>query len=407
MNVRRQKSKRCVRSCRRSRPARDQASSALQAERDRASAEIEAVRAEISALTSARDQATSALHTERERAAAEIEAARQRAVALEHARDQLQVTLTADRDQALQKANALYERDTAAAVTEARAEERQAQLAIVERLLDASRTLDASKTLSETLAALVIAVRSHAPRAAVFIVNRDELQPWKTVGFDNLGPQSLSATDDGLLARAVRSAEPSSTVEIAAPAFARLAKGRAGLAVPVIVGNQAVAVLYADDGGAQESVAPASWPEAVQILGRHASTCLAHLTAVRTVQAARFATASPPAAAAAAAAPAMTSAPAPQRTVQAPVSEEESSARRYARLLVSEIKLYNESAVRLGRERRDLLTRLGAEIARAQRLYEERVPPSIGARSQYFQQELVQTLADGDPGLLGSAAGHR
>ena len=72
----------------------------------------------------------------------------------------------------------------------------------------------------------------------------------------------------------------------------------------------------------------------------------------------------------------MTSAPAPQRTVQAPVSEEESSARRYARLLVSEIKLYNESAVRLGRERRDLLTRLGAEIARAQRLYEERVPPS-------------------------------
>ena len=249
------------------------------------------------------------------------------------------------------------------------------------------------------------AVRSHGPRAAIFIVNRDQLQPWKTAGFDTLGSQTLSATDDGLLARAVRSGEPISTAVTAAPAFAGLAPGRAGLAVPVIVGNQAVAVLYADDGGAQQSEAPASWPEAVQILGRHASMSLAHLTAVRTVQAAKFATTPAPVAAAARAVAA--AAPAPLQPVASqPVSEEESSARRYARLLVSEIKLYNESAVRLGRERRDLLTRLGAEIERAQRLYEERVPPSIGARSQYFHQELVQTLADGDPGLLGSAAGH-
>jgi hypothetical protein len=77
-------------------------------------------------------------------------------------------------------------------------------------------------------------------------------------------------------------------------------------------------------------------------------------------------------------------------------------ARRYARLLVSEIKLYNEAAVRTGREQRDLLRRLRAEIDRAQRLYEERVPSAVGGRQVYFQQELVQTLADGDPALLGS-----
>jgi hypothetical protein len=45
------------------------------------------------------------------------------------------------------------------------------------------------------------------------------------------------------------------------------------------------------------------------------------------------------------------------------------------------------------------MTRLQAEIERAQRLYEERVP-APGER-EYFQQELVQTLAGGDPGLLG------
>jgi hypothetical protein len=30
------------------------------------------------------------------------------------------------------------------------------------------------------------------------------------------------------------------------------------------------------------------------------------------------------------------------------------------------------------------------------------VPPAVGSRQLYFQQELVQTLADGDPGLLGN-----
>jgi hypothetical protein len=84
--------------------------------------------------------------------------------------------------------------------------------------------------------------------------------------------------------------------------------------------------------------------------------------------------------------------------------DDDASARRYARLLVSEIKLYNESAVRTGRERRDLLARLRPEIDRARRMYEERVPASLGDRATVFQQELIQTLAEGDPALLGASA---
>ena len=88
-------------------------------------------------------------------------------------------------------------------------------------------------------------------------------------------------------------------------------------------------------------------------------------------------------------------------SAQTPAGDDEQGARRYARLLVSEIKLYNETAVRTGREKRDLLQRLAPEIDRARRLYDERVPATMRARDFHFQQELVQTLAGGDASLLG------
>ena len=81
-------------------------------------------------------------------------------------------------------------------------------------------------------------------------------------------------------------------------------------------------------------------------------------------------------------------------------AEEDTSARRYARLLVSEISLYHESAVIDGRRDRDLATRLGGEIARARVMYEQRVPPHVRGRADYFHDELVQTLANGDSSLL-------
>ena len=90
---------------------------------------------------------------------------------------------------------------------------------------------------------------------------------------------------------------------------------------------------------------------------------------------------------------------APERAPQ--VSEEDASALRYARLLISEIKLYHEDTVNDGRRDSNLLERLGPEIARARRLYEERVPADVRGRADHFGQELVRTLANGDPRLLG------
>lgn len=76
-------------------------------------------------------------------------------------------------------------------------------------------------------------------------------------------------------------------------------------------------------------------------------------------------------------------------------------AKRFARLLVSEIKLYNEAQVTAGREHKDLYDRLKDDIERSRRMYQERVPENIHSTTNYFYEELVRTLANGDPTLLG------
>lgn len=76
-------------------------------------------------------------------------------------------------------------------------------------------------------------------------------------------------------------------------------------------------------------------------------------------------------------------------------------ARRLARLLVTEIKLYNEEQVEEGRERGNLYASLQEEIDRSRRIFEERIPAEVRAEADYFRDELVRILADGDSSTLG------
>jgi hypothetical protein len=78
-------------------------------------------------------------------------------------------------------------------------------------------------------------------------------------------------------------------------------------------------------------------------------------------------------------------------------------ARRFARLLVSEIKLYNEQKVTEGRSQHDLYMRLREYIDRSREMYDKRVKPEVAEKYDYFHQELVNTLAEGDATKLGSA----
>jgi hypothetical protein len=77
-------------------------------------------------------------------------------------------------------------------------------------------------------------------------------------------------------------------------------------------------------------------------------------------------------------------------------------ARRFARLLISEIKLYNEQKVAEGRQQGDLYDRLREYIDRSREMYDKRVKAEVAARYDYFHGELVNTLAEGDVSKLGS-----
>ncbi len=74
---------------------------------------------------------------------------------------------------------------------------------------------------------------------------------------------------------------------------------------------------------------------------------------------------------------------------------------RFARLLVSEIKLYNSEAVDEGRETSDIYDRLRHDIDRSWEMYERRAHPSVRSEEDCFDSELVRILASGERDLLG------
>ncbi len=97
--------------------------------------------------------------------------------------------------------------------------------------------------------------------------------------------------------------------------------------------------------------------------------------------------------------------PPPQPEAPAAGAAEEDArheeARRFARLLVSEIKLYNEDDVERGRSDKNLGSRLKDDIERSQEMYQKRIPADVREGNDYFRDELVRILADGDPDALG------
>jgi hypothetical protein len=232
-------------------------------------------------------------------------------------------------------------------------------------------------------------------------VRSRELQGWAFTGFSGVAaePRKLTFSLDARkeLATAVdtrtRVEVSISTVAAAVPGTARFlapAPGGVGLAVPVTVGGNVAALLYADDGGEADRMVPASWPETLELIARHASRCLEAQTAIR---------------AAGLAAATASSARLPAGGTKEADSREEEAARRYARLVVSDIRLNNEPAVRAGREAHDLGHRLHDQIERARESYRQRIPAALANRDRLFDEELVRTLADGDPSLIRPSRG--
>ena len=76
-------------------------------------------------------------------------------------------------------------------------------------------------------------------------------------------------------------------------------------------------------------------------------------------------------------------------------------AQRFARLLVDEIKLYNQAKVAEGRKNKDLYDRLKEVIDKSRATYQKRYGNTVAASGNYFQNELVRSLAEDDLSIMG------
>ena len=68
---------------------------------------------------------------------------------------------------------------------------------------------------------------------------------------------------------------------------------------------------------------------------------------------------------------------------------------------MEEILLYERLKLTQGRRNYDIYSRLKEIIDRSRQIYEKQVPPEVTAKFDYFYEELVNTLAEGDPAKLG------
>jgi hypothetical protein len=335
----------------------------------------------------------------------------------------------------------------------------------IDRLKASVEAVEKGSSLSEVLTYLVNEVAVYVDRAVMFIVKGPSAIGWYARGLepsDGVKQINIPINSDSVF-RAVHNSRkslrtqlhPSSATGQALSRFSGEPQGV--LAVPLVLREKLAAVLYCDT--TQEEV-PEGTANLVELLVKFAEKSIDVLSASPKPGAGRIATAGSTAERAAAikaggddvreragvprpaptppppvttadegsstvmfnassmaairqqmASPAAAAAPAVARPAPAPVPapvavppEEQKAhedAKRFARLVVSEIKLYNESKVNEGRRQKDLYERLKEDIERGRQMYSDRVSAHVRESTNYFYDELVRILAGGDAGALG------
>src|SRR5215510_10211673 len=259
----------------------------------------------------------------------------------------------------------------------------------------AAAGIQESSSQAEILRHLLEGAARFAGRVALFVVKGSTINGWQAIGFeDNEAIKSVSvSSSSGLPGRAIQGRAPASgsanEFDAGFMATFRPPAGNNCIVLPLVVKDKAAAVIYADSGTAGGGQLDGS---GLHALTRFAAIWL-ELAALR--RAGGAAEDAPQAAAMAAGA----SAPA------APVSEEDElhkKAKRFAKLLVEEIKLYNQPKAETGRQQRDLYDRLKIDIEKSRATYDKRYAESAVASADYFTQELVRILADNDVSLMGA-----
>ena len=284
-----------------------------------------------------------------------------------------------------------------------------ADLASGARLVEAFRQIDTAQALSDILNTLSEAIAAEAPRSAIFLAGQAQVKSWRHHGFaDGQGPGEVALADAGLVASALESREAVSVGGdggedgARAPEFARLGDDRGAIAVPMVVNDEVVALVYADQGPTGE-VDRASWTATVEMLARHASRALEAMTAHRLAKSLGAGANRPRAVSKPADVvmpPPMPPSVRPAMPVPPAVDEATAEAQRMAQSLIAGIRADYDADIQAGVRDRDLMNRLSGPISQAWAQYEARVPESIRAATNFFHAEMVRTLANGDATLL-------
>jgi hypothetical protein len=76
-------------------------------------------------------------------------------------------------------------------------------------------------------------------------------------------------------------------------------------------------------------------------------------------------------------------------------------AQRFARLLIDEVKLYNQAKVAEGRKKKDLYDRLKEDVEKSRATYTKRYGNTVAASGDYLNAEIIRSLAGDDASVLG------
>jgi hypothetical protein len=274
---------------------------------------------------------------------------------------------------------------------------------------------------SEIFRALLEGTAVGAPRAAVFLMREGRWKGWSSIGYSNTAAQTHRQTtapaQTGWLA-ALAAEEDVRWRSLAAgesvPDFGQPHAAEA-VGLPLRVGGKAVAILVAERRASEHPWSPA----ALSILCQAARLRLELDLAWRRLKSQTGPAVVTGAATPAPAAPTMAArepepmpsvVPAASATDIAPWSgmaagtadpdPRREEARRFARLIATDIRLYNEDAVAVGKRERDLARRLGEQLQRGRDAFSHRFPDLGPDGTKLLDDAYVQVLAGGDSSLI-------
>jgi hypothetical protein len=281
-------------------------------------------------------------------------------------------------------------------------------------VLETLRKMARPGSQAEILQLLLDASGDHADRAALFIVRRGRAAGWAARGFEGdpvaerIRQIQIDLEEDTVFREVTRGHRSLAEHDPEADGVSFLRFGqtepREALYVPLVTRDRVVVVLYADAVGEKRALRRA----ALEALCLMASLSLERFLLQSRQAGAETERGRAPSLASTEREPALPATgsragqpetAAPAHPLEEPATDDDDAA-RFARLLVTEIKLYHEHDVAQGRAERDLYRRLREPIDRSRRMYEERVAGREAGRD-HFEEKLVEILAGGDPDLLG------